>query len=109
MDPDGACWDEPFCTDPDPIVTVSVDGRILGQTSEAGGSYTNTWGSEPIGATLTAGAKIELTAYDVDVDFNDFAASCMTTASVELVRSGEIRCTARAGQSTVGATIDPQP
>jgi len=104
--PGGDCWDDPFCGDPDLLVTVSFDGRVVGMTSEQGGTFTHDFVDEPIVATLTKGGQLQLIAYDVDLDTNDVAATCTASVTLDLIKGGVIRCSAASGQSTVGATIE---
>ncbi len=108
QDPDGNCWDEPFCGDPDPLVTVAVDGREVARTSEADDTLSHRWTDRPIVVSLTETSEVRLEAYDVDVDTNDFAARCVVKPiTAAMVRNGRVTCTPAAGESSVEALIEP--
>lgn len=105
-DPDGACWDEPFCGAPDPYAELLVDGLSVGRTNESSDTFGHRWDNQPFTVMLRADSRIELVAYDVDVDLNDFAARCTATPiTASTLRSGQLRCGV-AGDSDVYADLE---
>lgn len=105
-DPDGACWDEPFCGSPDPYAELLVDGLSAGRTNESSESFSHRWTDQPFTVMLRADSRVELVAYDVDVDLNDFAARCTATPiTASTLRAGQLRCGV-AGESDVYADFE---
>lgn len=107
-DPDGSCWDEPFCGDPDPRATLSLDGREVGRTDEASDTRSFRWVDQPFTVTLDTTTEVTLEVVDVDVDVNDAAARCVVKpVTASMVRGGRISCFPSAGESSIEATIEP--
>jgi hypothetical protein len=105
-DPVGACWDEPFCGSPDPYAELLVDGLSAGRTNESSESFSHRWTDQPFTVMLRADSRVELVAYDVDVDLNDFAARCTATPiTASTLRAGQLRCGV-AGESDVYADFE---
>lgn len=74
--PDGMCWDV-GCGAPDPFVSVTVDGTVVGTTTAGTDLFNVTW--DPIAvfdANILAGSGVHLDVWDEDVTTHDGAFAC---------------------------------
>lgn len=104
-DPNGQCWDEPFCGEPDPFAVVKLDGVEIGRTPEQSGSFAS-WPGRPFTLTLDRPRSVSIEIFDSDVDVDDFAARCEATpVTAADLRRGRLSCPTRPGESSISADL----
>lgn len=107
-DPDGECWDDPLCGEPDPIAIVTIDGREVGRTPEADDTFSHRWIDDPIVVRLETDSVLTLEVIDSDVDLDDLATRCqLSPVTAEMLRTGELSCSVGFGETRVAAAVEP--